>query len=110
MARYKLLDSLDGKYEDFDVVESTFSQRARRGIATVPPMDANSQDVSVLIGSVDISKLDKYSEDDPRAMALNGAFNVGNRGIVELVEVFKNEIEFLHTIITATQELSLIHI
>jgi serine protein kinase len=29
---------------------------------------------------------------------------VGNRGIVELVEVFKNEIEFLHTIITATQE------
>ena len=45
-------------------------------------MDANSQDVSELIGSVDISKLDKYSEDDPRAMALNGAFNVGNRGIV----------------------------
>ena len=67
-------------------------------------MDANSQDVSVLIGSEDISKLDKYSEDDPRALSLNGAFNVGNRGIVELVEVFKNEIEFLHTIITATQE------
>lgn len=104
VARHKLLTELDGKYEDFDVVQSTFSQRARRGIATVPPMDANSQDVSVLIGSVDISKLDKYSEDDPRAMALNGAFNVGNRGIVELVEVFKNEIEFLHTIITATQE------
>ena len=104
VARYKLLHDLDGKYEDFEVVENTFSQRARRGIATVPPMDANSQDVSVLIGSVDISKLDKYSEDDPRAMALNGAFNVGNRGIVELVEVFKNEIEFLHTIITATQE------
>ena len=104
VARYKLLNDLDGKYEDFEVTETTFSQRARRGIATVPPMDANSQDVSVLIGSVDISKLDKYSEDDPRAMALNGAFNVGNRGIVELVEVFKNEIEFLHTIITATQE------
>ena len=104
VARYKLLNDLDGKYEDFEVVESTFSQRARRGIATVPPMDANSQDVSVLIGSVDISKLDKFSEDDPRAMSLNGAFNVGNRGIVELVEVFKNEIEFLHTIITATQE------
>jgi len=67
-------------------------------------MDANSQDVSVLVGSVDISKLDKYAEDDPRALSLNGAFNVGNRGIVELVEVFKNEIEFLHTIITATQE------
>lgn len=104
IARHKLLKDLDGKYEEFEVVETTFSQRGRRGVASVPPMDANSQDVSVLIGSVDISKLDRYAEDDPRALSLNGAFNVGNRGIVELVEVFKNEIEFLHTIITATQE------
>jgi serine protein kinase len=104
VARHKLMTELEGKYENFEVEETTFSQRARRGVAAVPPMDANSQDVSVLIGSVDISKLDKYSEDDPRALSLTGAFNVGNRGIVELVEVFKNEIEFLHTIITATQE------
>ena len=104
VARHLLLHEYSGKYENFEVVETTFSQRGRRGIASVPPMDANSQDVSVLIGSEDISKLDKYPEGDPRTLALNGAFNVGNRGIVELVEVFKNEIEFLHTIITATQE------
>ena len=104
VARHLLFHEHAGEYEKFIVKETTFSQRARRGVATVPPMDANSQDVSVLIGSEDISKLDKYSEDDPRALSLNGAFNVGNRGIVELVEVFKNEIEFLHTIITATQE------
>ena len=104
VARYVLMEEYGGEYEKFTVKETTFSQRARRGIASVPPMDANSQDVSVLIGSEDISKLDKYSEDDPRSLSLNGAFNVGNRGIVELVEVFKNEIEFLHTIITATQE------
>lgn len=104
IVRHKLLNDYDGKYEDFEVEETTFSQRGRRGVASVPPMDANSQDVSVLIGSVDISKLDKFAEDDPRSLSLNGAFNVGNRGIVELVEVFKNEIEFLHTIITATQE------
>ena len=104
VARHILLEDYDGLYEDFPVVETTFSQRGRRGIASVPPMDANSQDASVLIGSIDISKIDQYAEDDPRALSLNGAFNVGNRGIVELVEVFKNEIEFLHTIITATQE------
>ena len=104
IVRHKLLNDYAGKYEDFEVEETTFSQRGRRGVASVPPMDANSQDVSVLIGSVDISKLDKFAEDDPRSLSLNGAFNVGNRGIVELVEVFKNEIEFLHTIITATQE------
>lgn len=104
VAKHLLFEEYDGKYENFKVIETSFSQRGRRGIASVPPMDANSQDVSVLIGSEDISKLDKYSEDDPRILSLNGAFNVGNRGIVELVEVFKNEIEFLHTIITATQE------
>lgn len=104
VARWKLLNELDGKYENFTVKQSSFSQRGRRGIASVPPMDANSQDVSVLIGSEDISKLDKYSEDDPRVLNLTGAFNIGNRGLVELIEVFKNEIEFLHTIITATQE------
>ena len=104
VARHLLLEEYGGEYETFPVIQTTFSQRGRRGIAVVPPMDANSQDVSVLIGSEDISKLDKYAEDDARILSLNGAFNVGNRGIVELVEVFKNEIEFLHTIITATQE------
>ena len=104
IARHMLLDEYDNEYENFPVVESSFSQRARRGISSVPPMDANSQDVSVLIGSEDISKLDLYPEDDPRVLSLNGAFNVGNRGIVEFVELFKNEIEFLHTILTATQE------
>ena len=104
VCRFKLINELNNEYEKFPVTMSSFSTRGRRGIATVPPMDANSQDVSALIGSEDISKLDKYSEDDPRVLNLNGAFNVGNRGIVEFVEIFKNEIEFLHTIITATQE------
>lgn len=104
VCRYRLMEEYNGEYERFPVARSSFSQRARRGIAVVPPMDANSQDVSALIGSEDISKLDKYSEDDPRVLNLNGAFNVGNRGVVEFVEIFKNEIEFLHTILTATQE------
>jgi len=57
-----------------------------------------------LIGSEDISKLDMYSEGDPRVLDLNGALNVGNRGMVEFIEVFKNETEYLHAMITATQE------
>ena len=104
VCRHRLINEYDGKYENFKVKQTSFSQRGRRGIAVVPPMDANSQDVSVLIGTEDISKLDLYPEDDPRVLSLNGAFNVGNRGIVEFVEVFKNEIEFLHTMLTATQE------
>lgn len=104
VCRHRLMEEFNGEYEKFPVTQSSFSQRGRRGVAVVPPMDANSQDVSVLIGTEDISKLDLYPEDDPRVLSLNGAFNVGNRGIVEFVEVFKNEIEFLHTMLTATQE------
>jgi len=106
VCRYNLLEEYDGDYTKVPITTSSFSIRGRRGIGVVPPMDPNTQDTSILIGSEDISKMDLYSEDDPRVLSLNGAFNVGNRGIVEFVEVFKNEIEFLHTMITATQEKS----
>ena len=104
VCRHKLKEEYNNDYTQMPITQSSFSVRGRRGVGVVPPMDANSQDVTILVGSEDISKLDLYSEDDPRVLSLNGAFNVGNRGIVEFVEVFKNEIEFLHTMITATQE------
>tara|TARA_R110000868_G_scaffold229740_2_gene482845 strand:- start:450 stop:2207 length:1758 start_codon:yes stop_codon:yes gene_type:complete len=104
VCRHRLKEDYNNDYTAMPITQSSYSVRGRRGVGVVPPMDANSQDVTMLIGSEDISKLDLYSEDDPRVLSLNGAFNVGNRGIVEFVEVFKNEIEFLHTMITATQE------
>ena len=104
VCRWRLEHEYEGKYETVPVHTVTFSSRARRGIGVVPPVDPNNQDTSVLIGSEDISKLDRYSESDPRVLELNGAFNVGNRGLVEFIEVFKNETEYLHTMITATQE------
>ncbi len=102
--RFRLKEEFGARYEEFPVATIEFSKRNRRGIGVVPPVDPNNQDTSVLIGSEDISKLDKYSEGDPRVLELNGAFNVGNRGIVEFIEVFKNETEYLHAMITATQE------
>src|SRR3954447_21548 len=104
VCRWRLINEHDGKYENVPIKTLAFSKRARRGIGVVPPVDPNNQDTSVLIGSEDISKLDRYSEGDPRVLELNGAFNVGNRGMVEFIEVFKNETEYLHTMITATQE------
>jgi len=105
--RYRLKHEFNGEYERFPVEQVGFSIRSRKGIGVVPPVDPNNQDTSVLIGSVDISKIDLYPEDDPRVLSLNGAFHVGNRGIVEFIEVFKNETEYLHTMITATQEKSI---
>jgi serine protein kinase len=107
VCRYRLKHEYHGEFERFPVTVSEFSIRARKGVGVVPPVDPNNQDTSVLSGSVDISKMDMYPEDDPRVLALNGAFNVGNRGIVEFIEVFKNDVEYLHTMITATQEKSI---
>lgn len=107
ICRYRLRNEYNGEYEKFPVETIGFSIRSRKGVGVVPPVDPNNQDTSVLVGSVDISKIDLYPEDDPRVLSLNGAFNVGNRGIVEFIEVFKNETEYLHTMITATQEKSI---
>ena len=91
MCRHRLKEEFDNDYTKMPITQSSFSVRGRRGVGVVPPMDANSQDVTILVGSEDISKLDLYPEDDPRVLSLNGAFNVGNRGIVEFVEVFKTK-------------------
>jgi serine protein kinase len=107
VCRYRLKEEYQGKWEDVPVRTYEFSIRAKRGVGVVPPVDPNNQDTSVLIGGEDISKLDIYSEGDPRVLDLTGALNVGNRGMVEFIEVFKNETEYLHAMITATQEKSI---
>jgi len=107
VCRYRLKEEFQGRWEEMPVRTLDFSIRAKRGVGVVPPVDPNNQDTSVLIGSEDISKLDLYSEGDPRVLDLTGALNVGNRGMVEFIEVFKNETEYLHAMITATQEKSI---
>ena len=104
VTRHRLKEEYQGKWEEMPIRTYEFSVRARRGVGVVPPVDPNNQDTSVLIGGEDISKLDLYSEGDPRVLDLSGALNVGNRGMVEFIEVFKNETEYLHAMITATQE------
>lgn len=104
VCRFNLKENHKKRYEEVRVETVNFSIRNRKGVGVVPPVDPNNQDTSVLIGSEDISKLDTYSEGDPRVLELNGALNVGDRGLVEFIEVFKNETEYLHAMITATQE------
>jgi serine protein kinase len=104
VCRYRIKEEFQGRWEEMPVRTYEFSVRAKRGIGVVPPVDPNNQDTSVLIGGEDISKLDLYSEGDPRVLDLSGALNVGNRGMAEFIEVFKNETEYLHAMITATQE------
>ena len=54
--------------KSFRCARCSFPSGSRIGIGVVPPVDPNNQDTSVLIGSEDISKLDLYSEGDPRVL------------------------------------------
>lgn len=82
-----------------------FSEKGRMGVATCAPSDPNTQDVSDLVGSMDLVALQKYGvESDPRAWRFDGALDVGNRGICEMIEILKHKAELLFTLLTVAQE------
>lgn len=73
-------------------------------IAKTEPGDENNQDISALVGKVDIRKLEHYAQNDPDAYGYSGALCRANQGIMEFVEMFKAPIKVLHPLLTATQE------
>ncbi len=74
------------------------------GIAKTEPGDENNQDVSSLVGKVDIRQLENYSQADPDAYSYSGGLNRTTQGLLEFVEMFKAPIKVLHPLLTATQE------
>lgn len=73
-------------------------------MAKTEPGDENNQDISSLVGKVDIRKLEHFSQDDPDAYSYSGALCKANQGLMEFVEMFKAPIKVLHPLLTATQE------
>ncbi len=74
------------------------------GIAKTEPGDENNQDISSLVGKVDIRKLETFAQDDPDAYSYSGGLCLANQGLLEFVEMFKAPIKVLHPLLTATQE------
>ncbi len=73
-------------------------------VSKTEPGDENNQDISSLVGKVDIRKLETYAQNDPDAYSYSGGLNRANQGILEFVEMFKAPIKMLHPLLTATQE------
>ncbi|MDP5291912.1 PrkA family serine protein kinase [Oceanimonas sp. CHS3-5] len=73
-------------------------------VAKTEPGDDNNQDISSLVGKVDIRKLEHYAQDDADAYSYSGALCKANQGMMEFVEMFKAPIKVLHPLLTATQE------
>jgi predicted Ser/Thr protein kinase len=73
-------------------------------IAKTEPGDENNQDISSLVGKVDIRKLERFAQNDPDAYSYSGGLCNANQGLLEFVEMFKAPIKVLHPLLTATQE------
>src|SRR4051795_5389292 len=100
----KRLDEFGGDISKFRVVRLMPSKLRQVGVSKTEPGDENNQDISSLVGKVDIRKLEMYSQNDPDAYSFSGGLNRSTQGILEFVEMFKAPIKMLHPLLTATQE------
>ncbi len=100
----KRLDEFGGDISKFSVVKLLPSRLRQTCIAKTEPGDENNQDISSLVGKVDIRKLEQFSQNDPDAYSYSGGLNRTTQGLLEFVEMFKAPIKVLHPLLTATQE------
>jgi serine protein kinase len=100
----KRLEAFGGDVFRFRVVKIQPSRLRQVAVAKTEPGDENNQDISSLVGKVDIRKLEAFAQNDPDAYSYSGGLNRANQGILEFVEMFKAPIKTLHPLLTATQE------
>ncbi len=100
----KRLHEYQGDISQFRVVKLYPSILNQIAVTKTEPGDENNQDISALVGKVDIRQLESYSQDDTDAYSYSGGLCRGNRGVLEFVEMFKAPIKVLHPLLTATQE------
>ena len=100
----KRLQEFNGDITKFKVARLKPSALHQVAVAKTEPGDENNQDISSLVGKVDIRMLERYAQDDPDAYAFSGGLCHANQGLLEFVEMFKAPIKVLHPLLTATQE------
>lgn len=100
----KRLKEYGGDLEKFTVIKTYPNLDYQLAIAKVEPGDDNNQDISSLVGKLDIRKLEKFPQDDPDAYSYSGGLCKANRGMMDFVEMFKAPLKVLHPLLTATQE------
>ena len=100
----KRLHEFGGDITKFRVVRLRPSVLSQLAVSKTEPGDENNQDISSLVGKVDIRKLETFSQNDPDCYSYSGGLCLANRGVLEFVEMFKAPIKVLHPLLTATQE------
>ena len=92
-------------FESVPIRRLMFSEKHRTGIGTFTPSDPKSQDISELVGGIDLSTIGEVGvESDPRAYRFDGELNIANRGLMEFIEMLKCDEKFLYVLLTLSQE------
>jgi serine protein kinase len=103
--RYMVDNQYRGRIEEVPIKRITFSEKYRVGVGTFTPSDPKSQDISELVGGIDLSTIGEVGvESDPRAYRFDGELNIANRGLMEFVEMLKTDEKFLYVLLTLSQE------
>ena len=100
----KRLEEYGGDLSKFTVVRAFPNEAYQFAISKTEPGDENNQDISALVGKVNIRQLEYFSQDDSDAYSYSGGLCRSNQGLLEFVEMFKAPIKMLHPLLTATQE------
>ena len=100
----KRLREFNGDVTQFRVVKHHPSILNQVAVSKTEPGDENNQDISALVGKVDIRKLEEFRQNDTDAYSYSGGLCRANQGILEFVEMFKAPIKVLHPLLTASQE------
>ena len=100
----KRLKEFKGDLSQFRVVRIMPSVLNQVGIVKTEPGDENTQDISSLVGKVDLRMLEQFAQDDTDAYSYSGALCLGSARCIEFVEMFKAPLKVLNPILTATQE------
>ena len=102
----KRLREFNGDIRQFRVVKHHPSVLNQVAISKTEPGDENNQDISSLVGKVDIRRLEEFEQQDPDAYSFSGGLCKANQGLMEFVEMFKAPIKVLHPLLTASQEMN----
>jgi serine protein kinase len=81
----KRLEEFGGDIRKFKVIKRHPSVLKQIGVCKTEPGDENNQDISSLVGKVDIRKLETYAQDDPDAYSYSGGLCLANQGLLEFV-------------------------
>lgn len=106
VCQYRLKEEYGGDFLSVPVQRFYFSEQERIGIGTFLAGDPLTQDMTSIVGTVNLALLPKYgSETHPLVYDFrSGEAFVANRGLLEMVEGLKAKLEILFSLLTISQE------